>query len=52
MVPEPYVGLIIGFILSIIASTASIVVTNRFTEKQWLREKKSDEWQETIQNIY
>lgn len=52
MIPEEYVGLLVGTIVTLIVSTISMVLTNHFSQRKWLQQKEFEQKQKTIQQVY
>lgn len=52
MLGEPYLGILFGFILSLLTSIVSIILSNRITEKRETRKTKMEEEKKAILEIY
>lgn len=52
MIPEEYVGLLIGTSITLIVSIISMIFTNYFSERRWRRQKEFEQKEETIQEVY
>jgi hypothetical protein len=52
MIPEEYVGLLVGTGVTLIVSTISMILTNFFAQRKWLKQKEFEQKQETIQQVY
>lgn len=52
MIPEEYVGLLVGTSITLIVSTISMILTNYFSQRKWLQQKEFEQKQETIQQVY
>jgi hypothetical protein len=52
MIPEEYVGLLVGTSLTLIVSIISMILTNYFSERRWQHQKEFEQKQETIQQVY
>ena len=52
MIPEEYVGLLVGTIVTLTVSTISMILTNYFSQRKWLQQKEFEQKQKTIQQVY
>jgi hypothetical protein len=52
VIPEPYLGLIVGSILTLIVSVVSIILTNHYSERQWVKQRKLDENKRITEEVY
>ena len=52
MIPEEYVGLIVGTGLTLFVSFISMILTNYFSERRWRNQKEFEQKDKTIQEVY
>ena len=52
MIPEPYLGLVVGSILTLIVSAVSVILANHYSERQWVKQRKLDEDKRAIEEVY
>ncbi len=52
MIPEPYLGLLVGAGLSIAASIITLVLSNYYSEKQWERSRCADKSDMVAEQVY
>lgn len=52
MIPEPYLGLLVGSILTLIVSIVSIFLTNHFSERHWSKTKSIEQQEQLVEQVY
>jgi hypothetical protein len=52
MIPEPYLGLLVGASLSIVASIITLFLTNYYSDKQWKRSRNADKSDYVTEQVY
>jgi hypothetical protein len=52
MIPEEYVGLLIGTGLTLFVSFVSMILTNYFSERRWRNQREFEQKDKTVQDVY
>jgi hypothetical protein len=52
MVLEAYGGLLVGAVLTLVVSIATMLLTHHFSESQWRKQKKSEDRRIAIEQVY
>jgi uncharacterized protein YggT (Ycf19 family) len=52
MLPEPYGGLLLGAILTLVVSVITMFLTNYFSQKNWRSQKDFEQRRETLEQLY
>jgi uncharacterized protein YggT (Ycf19 family) len=52
MLPEPYGGLLLGAILTLVVSVITMFLTNYFSQKNWRSQKDFEQRRETVEQLY